>query len=167
MLGVPIDGPCIIFGANLSVVNNAINPASQLKKKHLSIAQHYVREAVAAGIIAVYHINTDNNPSNPLTKLELLSKMKIIEEMFYYRDDDEEQGQEQNECGYQVYAYGCTINNVRGVSDFGMGAEVTPQGRKTKIWVRIIAGAANMLGTRSWENKDDCMLIILMVLEWC
>ena len=27
------------------------------------------------------------------------------------------------------YVYGHTINNTRGVSDFGMGVKVTPQGR--------------------------------------
>ncbi|MGH3053743.1 MAG: Ty1/Copia family ribonuclease HI, partial [Gaiellaceae bacterium] len=84
MLGISLDEPCIVFGDNLAVVTNATEPASMLKKKHLGISYHLVREAVAAGIITVYHISSEENPANPLTKSEKVANLKIIEEMFFY-----------------------------------------------------------------------------------
>ena len=52
-LGVPIDGPTIMFGDNMSVVLNTTVPSSILKKKHNSIAYHIVREAIAAGFCSL------------------------------------------------------------------------------------------------------------------
>ena len=47
MMGIPIVGPSNVLCDNTSVVDNASLPESQLKKKHLSIAYHYVRECFA------------------------------------------------------------------------------------------------------------------------
>ena len=85
MMGVPVKGPCIVFGDSLLVVSNVTQPESTLKKKHLGIAYHFVQEAAAAKIIKVYHIDTHNNPANPLTKLCSNAELKIIEEMFFDR----------------------------------------------------------------------------------
>ena len=38
MLGVPIEGPAMMVGENLSVILNTTVPSSQLKKKHNAIA---------------------------------------------------------------------------------------------------------------------------------
>mmetsp|Transcript_30752 Transcript_30752/g.36558 ORF Transcript_30752/g.36558 Transcript_30752/m.36558 type:complete len:126 (-) Transcript_30752:187-564(-) len=53
---VPSDGssPTRIFGDNLSVIQNAQNPAADLSKKHLAISFHVVREAIAAHIVEAY-----------------------------------------------------------------------------------------------------------------
>ncbi|MGH3053654.1 MAG: reverse transcriptase domain-containing protein, partial [Gaiellaceae bacterium] len=83
MLGIQVDQPCIVFGDNLAVVSNATDPASMLKKKHLGISHHLVRESVAARIIRVFHILTDDNPANAFTKSETVEKLKILEEMFF------------------------------------------------------------------------------------
>ena len=85
MLGVPIDGACKVFADILSIVTNITQPESTLKKKHLGIAFHFVREVVAAGIVEAYHICLEENPANPLTKSILSTEMKIIEEMFFHR----------------------------------------------------------------------------------
>ncbi|MGH7954585.1 MAG: reverse transcriptase domain-containing protein [Gloeomargaritales cyanobacterium] len=90
MLGVKIDGPCFVFGDNLAVVSNATIASSMLKKKHLGISYHLVREAVAAGIISVFHIDSEDNPANPLTKSEKLANLKILEEIFFYRGNCED-----------------------------------------------------------------------------
>ncbi|MGH7955112.1 MAG: Ty1/Copia family ribonuclease HI, partial [Gloeomargaritales cyanobacterium] len=84
MLGVTLNEPCMVFGDNLAVVTNASFASSMLKKKHLGISYHLVREAVAAVIISVYHISSEDNPANPLTKSEKLANLKILEEMFFY-----------------------------------------------------------------------------------
>ena len=47
MMGIPIMRPTNIFCDNQSVVNNSTKPESVLKKKHLSICYHEVRECCA------------------------------------------------------------------------------------------------------------------------
>ena len=68
MLGVPVKGPTLIFGDNLSVVTNCTLSTSTLKKKHNAIAYHRVREAVAAGVINLSHVPTKDNIANIMTK---------------------------------------------------------------------------------------------------
>jgi hypothetical protein len=46
----------------MSVVMNTTRPESTLKKKHNAIAYHRVREAVAAGIIRITKVPTENKP---------------------------------------------------------------------------------------------------------
>lgn len=50
MMGIPIDVMKNIFCDNDSVIKNATDLALTLSKKHIAIAYHKVREAVAAGI---------------------------------------------------------------------------------------------------------------------
>jgi hypothetical protein len=53
MMGIPLNGPMLVFCDNQSVVKNTTAPESILKKRHNAIAYHYAREAQAAGIIRV------------------------------------------------------------------------------------------------------------------
>jgi hypothetical protein len=39
-LGVPLDGPTLLYGDNMSVITNLSWPSSPLKKKHNAIAYH-------------------------------------------------------------------------------------------------------------------------------
>ncbi len=48
-LGVPIDGPSMMFGDNETVVNTASVPQSRLAKRHNALSYHRTREAIAAG----------------------------------------------------------------------------------------------------------------------
>ena len=68
MMGVPIDGPALMLGDNMSVVLNTSVPSSVLKKKHLAIGYHRVREAIACGILKFAHIRSDENIADILTK---------------------------------------------------------------------------------------------------
>jgi hypothetical protein len=68
MLGIPIDGPANAFCDNKSVVTNSTVPTSTLKKKHNSIAYHRVRESVAAGILRIAKVHTNDNLADILTK---------------------------------------------------------------------------------------------------
>ena len=68
MLGVPIEGPAVLFGDNNSVILNTTLPSSQLKKKHNAIAYHRVREAIAAKIVRFIKIATQDNLADVLTK---------------------------------------------------------------------------------------------------
>ena len=68
MLGVPINGPSMLLGDNLSMVKNCSLPSSTLKKRHNALAYHRVREAVAAKVILLGHVTSDKNLADCLTK---------------------------------------------------------------------------------------------------
>jgi hypothetical protein len=68
MLGVEVDGPCMLFGDNNSVILNTTIPSSQLKKKHNAIAYHRVRKCVAAEIVCFLHVEYVSNLADFLTK---------------------------------------------------------------------------------------------------
>jgi hypothetical protein len=70
MMGVNIDGPTRMRIDNMSVVQNTTQPESTLKKKSNSIAYHYVRECVAANIIKIQYIPTEDNLADMLTKVQ-------------------------------------------------------------------------------------------------
>ena len=68
MLGVPVDGPAVLYGDNMSVVLSTTVPSSVLKKKHLALCWHRVREAIAAKIIVYRHVRSEHNLADMLTK---------------------------------------------------------------------------------------------------
>jgi hypothetical protein len=67
-LGVPIKGKTYMFGDNKSVVTNSTVPHSELKKRHVALAYHKTREAIAAGTIAFQQISGALNPADILSK---------------------------------------------------------------------------------------------------
>ena len=68
MLGVPIKGGLLMLGNNMSVIQNCSLPSSTLKKKHNVITYHRVREAIAARVIQLAHIRSEENYADVLTK---------------------------------------------------------------------------------------------------
>ena len=68
MIGVPIEGPALLLGDNMSVILNTTVPSSVLKKKHLAIGYHRVREVIAYGILRFAHISSEQNIADILTK---------------------------------------------------------------------------------------------------
>lgn len=70
MFGVPLPRgePSHIFCDNESVVKNTTNVESVLNKKHNSIAYHYVRWSVAAGMITIAWIQSGENLADVFTK---------------------------------------------------------------------------------------------------
>ena len=68
MLGVPLQGPTVMYGDNQSVIINTTNPSSTLKKKHNALAYHRTREAIAAGIIDFRFVRSEENYADLLTK---------------------------------------------------------------------------------------------------
>ena len=67
-LGVPIRKKSYMFGDNKSVVDSSITPHAKLHKRHTALSFHRVREAIAAKIIAFYHIAGETNPADILSK---------------------------------------------------------------------------------------------------
>ena len=69
MFGVPINGEARVFCDNESVVKSSTFPESTLKKKHVSIAFHRIRKAVAARKILIYYETSATNLADLLTKV--------------------------------------------------------------------------------------------------
>ena len=67
-LGIPVVGATPLYGDNLGMIQNACKYSSPLKKKHLAICYHRCREAIAAGIVDVGHIDTGMNLADICTK---------------------------------------------------------------------------------------------------
>ena len=64
MLSILLDGPKLMLSDNMSVVSVVLNttvPSSVLKKKHLGIGYHRVREAIAAKVLRFAHIRSEEN----------------------------------------------------------------------------------------------------------
>ena len=68
MMGVPLLNETWLFGDNLSVITNCSKPESTLKKKHHSCAYHFIREAVSMGWLFLFHIPSEKNRADILTK---------------------------------------------------------------------------------------------------
>jgi hypothetical protein len=84
MLGVEVDGPAQMFGDYKAVVINTTIPSSQLKKKHNAICYHQVREAIAAKIINFFHIRSENNYADIMTKpLAVNAFYRLVKPMLF------------------------------------------------------------------------------------
>ncbi len=91
MMGVPIFGPSLIYGDNMSVIHNTQRPESTLKKKSNSIAYHAVRESVAMGESLTGHVGTNSNPADLATKvLHGKKRRDMVLKLLYNIYDDEE-----------------------------------------------------------------------------
>ena len=88
-MGVPKEGPTQMYGDNMSTIQNAQCPDSQIKKKSNSICCHAVRDAVAMGELLTGHVKTDENPADILTKVVGGGiKRKNLMQMYLYDNHD-------------------------------------------------------------------------------
>ncbi len=69
MMGVPIWGPLLIYGDNMSVIHKTQRPDSTLKKKSNTIAYCAVRESVAMGKSLTENVGTNHNVADLATKV--------------------------------------------------------------------------------------------------
>jgi hypothetical protein len=67
-LGVPVTRPTDLFGDNFGVIQSAEIPEGDLKKKHIAISFHYVREAIAARIVNAHWCRSYENFADTCTK---------------------------------------------------------------------------------------------------
>jgi hypothetical protein len=85
MMGIPIHkDPSNVWVDNVSVVKNTSIAESMLTKKHIAISYHLVREAAAAGIIKIYHIRSEDNKADLLTKNLGGNKLKDAAQSILY-----------------------------------------------------------------------------------
>ena len=84
MMGIPLEGPANVFCDNEAVVTSATRPESMLKKKHVSVCYHRVREGCASGMMRVAKEHTDTNLSDCLTKVLGAPRRKFLFERILY-----------------------------------------------------------------------------------
>jgi hypothetical protein len=90
-LGVPIRPKSYMFGDNESVTISCTVPSSPLKKRHHALAYHRVREAIAAGFLAFYHVNGDKNPADILSKhWAFLKVWPLLKPLLFWRGETSE-----------------------------------------------------------------------------
>ena len=71
-----------IYGDNNAVVLNTSVPESTLKKKHHSVNYNYVREAIAAGIVLIFKVDTRSNLADLFTKLlDRVKRKEIVQKI--------------------------------------------------------------------------------------
>jgi hypothetical protein len=57
-----------MFGDNKSVVDSGSQPHAKLTKRHNALSFHRIREAMASGMLAFYHMDGKDNPADVLSK---------------------------------------------------------------------------------------------------
>ena len=67
-LSVPTMSKDYMFGDNESVVNSSTRIDAKLHKRHNALAFHKVREAIAAGFTAYYHVPSQYNLADFVSK---------------------------------------------------------------------------------------------------
>jgi hypothetical protein len=87
-LGVPVRDKSYMFGDNESVVNSSTQIHAKLHKRHNALSFHRVREAIAAGVIAFYHIAGPSNPADILSKHWSYGNVwKVMQPVLFWQGD--------------------------------------------------------------------------------
>ena len=76
-LGIPVTQPVDLIGDNFGVIQSANIPESEMKKKHIAISYHFVREAIAAKIVNGLWCTSAENFSDVCTKA--LGRVKFFD----------------------------------------------------------------------------------------
>ena len=82
-LGVLVIGATELCGDNLGMIISSTNPDSELKKKHVSISYHKLREIAAAGIVNPIKVCTTVNRADIFTKGTLVGTLSSFSDASY------------------------------------------------------------------------------------
>ena len=80
-MGILIMGPTNVYCDNQAVASNTTLVESTLKKKHLSVCYHKVRESYAKGTVLITYEPTESNLADVCTKV--LSQEEKKEKMYH------------------------------------------------------------------------------------
>ena len=87
-LGVPIQSHAYLFGDNEAVVKSGSIRFSKLSKRHIALSYHYVRAAIASGMIKFSHIPGEQNPADILSKHWGYSNVwPMLKPLLFYEGD--------------------------------------------------------------------------------
>jgi hypothetical protein len=88
MFGIPLDYETYVFGDNAAVITQSTIPHSQLGKRHNALAYHFTREAIATGMIRMFHIAGIDNPADCMTKfLGYQEWFRILRPVLFWQGD--------------------------------------------------------------------------------
>ena len=82
-LSVPVKGTTALCGDNLGMIISCTNPELELKKKHVAISYHKLRECTAAGIFNPIKIYTMVNQAEVFTKCVLVGTLGSLSDASY------------------------------------------------------------------------------------
>ena len=87
-MGVPLEKATWLLGDNKSVVTSSTIPHSSLNKRHVALAYHRVRSAIAAKFIKFCHMDGNQNPSDIMTKFLAHPKLwAFTQPLLFWRGD--------------------------------------------------------------------------------
>ena len=87
-LGVQIWDKSYMFGDNKSVVDSSVFPHARLHKRWHALSFHFVREAIAAKIIGFYHIASETNAADILSKHWGYSQVwQVLQPLLFWQGD--------------------------------------------------------------------------------
>ena len=90
-LGVPVHGKTFMFGDNESVVKSGSIPHSRLNKRHNALSYHFVREAIASGMVVFSHIPGQCNAADILSKHWGYQQVwPLLKPLLFYEGDTSE-----------------------------------------------------------------------------
>jgi len=119
MMGVPIDGPALLLGDNLSVILSTTVPSATLKKKHQAICYHRIRECIAAKVLRFVHINTKTNLADVLTKPLVNDNFLRLVKPVLFRLPQQWFAQQKEPCNTSKITMSCTKSLANAVTDSG------------------------------------------------
>ena len=97
-LGVPLEGSSMMFGDNMSVVDSSSMPHSKLHKRHHALSFHKARQAVAAKICKCFHVRSEKNPADRLSKhWDLSSVWDTLKPLLFWRGDTDDLRKDEEE----------------------------------------------------------------------
>jgi len=90
-LGVPITEPTYMFSDNKSMITNGSVPHSKLRKRHLALAYHEVRQAVASGMVILTHVEGELNVADIPSKHWLYQKIwPLLRPLLFWHGDTQD-----------------------------------------------------------------------------
>ena len=70
------------------MIDSAATPHAKLHKWHTALSWHHVREAMAAGIAVIYHIRSECNPADILSKHWVYSQVwDLLKPILFWKGD--------------------------------------------------------------------------------
>ena len=82
-LGFNVPLPVPVHGDNRSAQDLAHNPVHHERTKHIDIRYHRIREFILDGTISLYHVRSEDNPSDIFTKSVSVSVFKRLISKIY------------------------------------------------------------------------------------
>lgn len=87
-LGVPIEESSYMFGDNKAVVDSSTRLDAKLHKRHIALSYHFVRSVMASGAVRFFHIRSEINPSDILSKHWAYSSIwRVLQPILFWEGD--------------------------------------------------------------------------------